>query len=118
MATLQVHLTLWAFGEGDAVLGELKVSVPIEAPLVPYGNLQREAGRMRDALRELWESHYGANPALAPPTSRWALVIKATMGDLQYEATKNETLPLDFTVLVFSVLHQGLIDAAAGITGG
>lgn len=115
MATLQVYLTLNTVSPEGNDLGALKVSVPIDAPFAPYGNLQREAGRMRDALKELWEKHYGADPAAAPTVAGWSLEIAASLGEFEYTDSKRETLPLDFTVRVFVLLHQMLIDATAGL---
>jgi hypothetical protein len=67
MATFDITLSTFKDGAGT---GELRVGLPIDPPYDPDLVLTREAGRVRDAFKDLWVNHYGSDPAHWPPMDR------------------------------------------------
>lgn len=110
MSALQIQVKLRAFGpKVDDVapdLGELQVSSTLALPL-EFGATQLLSGALRDALRSLWEGHYGTGMA----TGVWYVTLTAERDGRQFEDVRMEDLPLTFEVLVFAVV-QGLVEKA------
>lgn len=110
MSAVQIQVKLRAFGpKVDDVapdLGEMQVSSTLQLPAEPSAT-QTMSGALRDALRNLWESHYGTETAVGV----WYVTLIAERDGRQFEDVRMEDLPLSFEVLVFAVV-QGLVEKA------
>ncbi len=112
MTTLQVAIKLRAFGAltGEQTevpdLGEVSVSGTLTLP-ADLGTTNQLTGAMRDAIKQLWEGHYGTDM----PTSSWHVTLQAECDGRLFESVRAEHLPMDFSVAVFTVI-QGQIERA------